>query len=60
MTIDLESGELFKNIMARVRLPSEDMLKYNKGQVITFEGDIDRIDTFLLFTVIFENVVILN
>ena len=60
MTVDLESGATFKSIMARIRIPQEDALKYNKEQQITFQGDISKIDTFLLFTVNFENVVIIE
>ena len=60
MTVDLESGATFKSIIARIRIPEGDPLKYNKEQQITFHGDISKIDTFLLFTVNFENVVIIE
>jgi len=60
MTVDLESAAVFKNIMARIRIPEGDALKYNKEEQITFQGEISKIDTFLLFTVNFENVVIIE
>ena len=61
MSLDCGTGEgRFTPINVDLTLPEKDILNYNKDQVVTFEGQISKITTFLVFTVHIENAIIVE
>jgi len=60
VALDCETGDEFTNCMARFRVSDAEALKYNKGDMVTFEGRIAGIETFLLFGVRFDSVTVIS
>lgn len=49
VTLSCDSGAALTNMYVRLTIPAEDALKYNKEQQVTFEGKINKVETFLIF-----------